>query len=87
MRTNMLELVKVARSKGMGVASTWTATRHDDTGTVSVSHYSTLMFNVLSDDTVEPVSRGWGSMTDKCGVRKILTNVNGLGYADIYKSF
>ena len=83
----MLELVKVARSKGMGVASTWTAIRHDDTGTVSVSHYSTHMFNVLGDDTVEPVSRGWGSMTDKCGVRKILTNVNGLGYADIFKGF
>jgi hypothetical protein len=23
-------------------------------------------------------------MTDKCGVRKILRNVNGMGYADIF---
>jgi hypothetical protein len=83
----MLELVKVARAKGYAIASTWTANRHDDTGTVAISHHSTHMFNILSDDTVEPVSRGWGSMTDKCGTRKILTNVNGLGYTDVFKGF
>lgn len=84
MRTNMLNLVSVARCKGSGVASSWTAYRHDDTGDVAVVHYGTHMFTVHADNSVSGVSKGWGSMTDKCGTRKILTNVNGKGYADIF---
>lgn len=86
MRTNMLNLVSVARSKGSATASTWTAHRHDNTGDVAVVHYNTYMFTVHADNTVSGVSRGWGSMTDKCGTRKILANINGKGYADIFPS-
>jgi hypothetical protein len=84
MRTNMLNLVSVARAKGSAVASSWTAHRHDETGDIAVVHYRTHMFTVHSDDTVTGESVGWGSMTDKCGTRKILSNVNGKGYADIF---
>ena len=87
MRTNMLNLVSVARSEGSAIASSWSAHRHDDgesASHVSVFHYGTCMFRVYDDGSVVSVSRGWGSMTDKCGTRKILTNVNGKGYADIF---
>lgn len=88
MRTNMLNLVDVARThrSGYAVASSWSADR-DDYGRVWVRHYGTTMFVVTPDDNVVPISRGWGSMTDKCGTRKILTNVNGWGYAQVYEYF
>lgn len=86
MRTNMLNLVSVTRTKGRGVASSWHADRHAN-GDVAVCHYGTYMFTVHPDNTVTPESRGWGSMSDKKGTRKILTHVNGLGYADVYQGF
>lgn len=87
MATNMSNLIKVARDKGDAIAGTWLANKHNDTGMVAVSHYSTHMFNVHEDDTVTPVSRGWGSMTDKKGVSKILANISGQSYADVYENF
>ena len=84
MRTNMLNLVSVARSKGDATASTWRAYRSVVNGAIVVKHYDTHMISVMPDDTVVAVDKGWGSMTDKCGIRKILTNVNGKGYADIF---
>jgi hypothetical protein len=82
MTTNLMNLVSVARSRGRAIASSWRAYCVD--GAVTVHHYDTVMFVVNADDSVEPVNRGWGSMSDKKGTRKILTNVNGKGYADIY---
>jgi hypothetical protein len=96
MNLNLTNLVAIARSKGgpsTTTASSWRAVRRsaDDTWT-DIFHYSTLMFSVNDDqngehDTVIPWSKGWGSMSDKKGVRKILTNVNGQGYAEVYKDF
>jgi hypothetical protein len=83
MRANQETLVAVARQHGTAVASSWRAERDED-GIVSVWHYSTEMMRVYPNDRVHPVSCGWQSMTDKCGVRKILRNVNGMGYADIF---
>jgi len=84
MRASQETLVAVARSKGRAVASSWQALRDDDTDSVGVWHYGTLMVLVHADNTVTPVSHGWGSMTDKCGIRKILRKVNGQGYRDIF---
>jgi hypothetical protein len=45
------------------------------------------MVTVNPDNTVTPESLGWGSMTDKCGLRKILTDVSGQGYGEVFASF
>jgi len=82
-RTNQSDLVRVARALGESVASSWSAYR-DESGSVSVFHYGTHMVTVHADDTVTGISEGWGSMTDKCGIRKILRKVNGQGYRDIF---
>lgn len=85
MRANQETLVAVARKHGKATASSWQAWGNEEDG-VYVFHYSTLMFIVRPDNTVDPVSRGWGSMTDKTGTRKILRKVNGQGYAEVYAS-
>jgi hypothetical protein len=84
-RTNRENLVKVARAKGIANASSWLAVR-DTGGTVLVSHYGTLMVSVNPDDTVTPESRGWGSMSDKQGIRAILRQVSGQSYRDVFGS-
>lgn len=86
MRTNLENLVGVARQHGKATASSWQAWANpDDTADgVYVFHYNTLMLIVNEDDTVTPVSVGWQSMSDKQGVRKILRNVNGKGYAEVF---
>jgi hypothetical protein len=86
MRANQETLVAVARQHGTAVASTWRAVRRSD-DSVSVWHHGTEMMRVFPDNTATAVSFGWGSMTDKCGIRKILRNVNGQGYADIVRVF
>lgn len=82
MRTNQKNLVRVAREKGTAVASSWTGYGRPD-GSVAVVHYSTHMVTVNADNSVTAESRGWGSMTDKCGLRKILADVSGQGYAEV----
>jgi hypothetical protein len=84
MRANQETLVAVARRHGKAVASSWRAYRDNDSGAVLVWHYDTLMLEIDDDNTVRGISGGWGSMTDKCGIRKILTNVNGQGYRQIF---
>jgi len=87
MRASQETLVAVARSKGRAVASSWSAYRRSGGSWgdhVAVFHYDTLMVLVHADNTVTPVSEGLGSMTDKCGIRKILSKVNGQGYRDIF---
>jgi len=85
-RTNQRNLVKVARAKGSAVASSWQAYGRPD-GSVAIVHYTTHMVTVNPDNTVTPESLGWGSMTDKCGLRKILTDVSGQGYGEVFASF
>ncbi len=92
MRASLETLVAVAETYGESKASEgrwWAIRSYDDfTGdmTITVGHHSTAMLNV-TDGVVFPISRGHGSMTDKCGVRKVLRNVTGQGYAEVYKDF
>ena len=81
------EIVPTARRTGKAKASSWRAVR-DDKGRVIVWHYATAMLWVLPDGTPEPLSRGWGSSSDKRGVRKVLAGVGlDMGYNDFYRSF
>ena len=97
MRTNLLNLIHTAAREGQSYASggKWRATFEFDpiwphSPSVHVWHHSTHMFTVHlnGDDTwgqVEPVDPGYGSTSDRCGVRRILTGIgNPLGYKDLY---
>jgi hypothetical protein len=90
MNLNLTNLVAIARSKGgtsTTIVSSWRAERCEGETVVDIYHYATLMLSVHDDGKVTPISRGWGSMSDKKGLRKILTNVTGQGYADVYEGF
>jgi hypothetical protein len=93
MRTSLEKLVEMAESYGEATASDgrWWAERHYDfwgDSIVTVGHHSTVMLRIdMTSSTVHPMSKGWGSMTDKCGIRKILKNVTGQGYAEVYADF
>ena len=92
MRATLETLVAVAESYGESKASEgrwWACRSYDDfTGdmTITVGHHATVMLNV-TDGVVVPLSKGWGSMTDKQGIRKVLKNVTGQGYAEVYAGF
>jgi hypothetical protein len=70
--TTLPRLIDVSRSNPDRdvKASTWAA--HTHAGQTDVWHYGTLMFTVSDDRDVTPISRGWGSQSDKCGVSRIL---------------
>ena len=96
MRTNQAGLIAAAMDKGEATASSWRAYRdtglpstgsvYDTVGVVEVWHYNTPMFRVWENNgQVDGLDAGWGSMSDKCGVRKILTGYGiDKGYADIF---
>ena len=71
--TNLSNLLPVARAKGKATASggKWWAERGDD-GDVIVGHYSTHLFTVEGDGETVPINGGWGSVSDKAGVGKVL---------------
>ena len=88
MNLNLTNLVAIARKKvGTTKASSWSATRYEGEPWVDIYHYGTLMLVVHDDNKISPMDRGWGSMSDKKGVRTILTNVTGQGYAEVYEGF
>lgn len=84
--TSLARLVAtaIARPDGEATASAgkWWAIRRAD-GTVSVGHYRHHMLTISPDGTVTGESSGWGSMTDKCGVRAIM---RGIGSPECYAS-
>ena len=52
---------------------------------VDVYHFRTHMFTFLNDGTVGPVNPGWGSTTDRCGVRRITEGAGvSTGYRELY---
>ena len=56
---------------------------------VGIEHHGTHMFNVTRAGVVQPVDRGHGSMTDRCGVRRITAGFGcggpeGIGYRELY---
>lgn len=81
---NQSNLIATAARKGSAKASTWRAYR--DGSTVTVWHYSHPMVAVdTATGQATPLSRGYGSMTDKCGIRKILTGYGiPMGYRELH---
>jgi len=88
-QSNLTNLVVDAIRHGDASASgrNWQASYTD--GTVAVWHFSTHMINVARDGTVTPVNPGWGSTTDRCGIRKITAGYNGhhasVGYRELFE--
>lgn len=79
-------IVATARKRHDGQATASGGRWHaysDDDGDVVVCHYRTAMLVVHADNTVTAISAGWGSMTDKCGVRAIM---RGIGSPECYAS-
>lgn len=94
-RSTLPNLVRDAFEHGEVQASgrNWIATRMDEADRspfrVSVQHRGTHMFNVTLAGVVEPVDRGHGSTSDRCGVRAITSGYGcggpgGLGYREVY---
>lgn len=84
MKTNLGNLIHGARSARNGTATAgngWTATTDTD-GTVTVRHYATDMLAVSAWGTLRPISRGYGSVSDKQGINKIL---HGVGSDSTYR--
>jgi hypothetical protein len=70
-------LVTTARTnrRGRALASDgrWKAVRHHDG--VHVYHYTTEMILITPENDIIAINEGWGSMTDKKGVREIARGV------------
>ena len=91
-RSNLKNLIYDAfNSPGEGGATAsnrnWVATRMGNY--VGVEHHGTHMFNVTRAGVVEPVDRGHGSTSDRCGVRSITAGFGcggpqGVGYRELY---
>ena len=88
MRATLPTLLDIAsKTSKKVVASSWEAQRHATRPhIITVWHYTTAMFQF---DTIQkaviPINSGWGSTSDKQGVRKILAGVGiHRSYADVY---
>ena len=90
---NLASLVDDAFYHGDAQASgyRWRAERHRMS--VVITHHSTPMFKVWFSPTaidiratsVEAIDRGHGSMSDRCGVRRITEGAGvGIGYKELY---
>lgn len=91
--TNLARLVEVAERRGDAVASSWRAERSERVGVggrIDVWHYDTLMLRLERWTTgwyARPISEGWGSISDKQGVGKILVGcraLNARSYRELY---
>lgn len=87
-RTSLVGLVDGAIANGLAEASDgrWRAWSEGDgrARRIVVAHHGTAMVAVTVDGHIVPISGGIGSMSDKCGIRKVLQRHGGKGYADIY---
>lgn len=75
--TNQSNLIHMAIQNGAAKAGNWSAVRHWSEercrDVVEVWHYGTMMFEVIVGVIAVVIARdsGWGSVSDKQGVRKI----------------
>lgn len=89
MSANQANMVHLARTRVRTIhAGAWAAVP-ENVGhgiTVTVYHYSTPMFTVYPNGDAVGIDRGWGSMSDKCGVGRILrgAGANVTTYAALY---
>lgn len=92
-QSNLANLVDDAFYHGDAQASgyRWTAKRHPMS--VVITHHSTPMFKVwfskelggIYARSVEAIDRGYGSRSDRCGVRRITEGAGvGIGYKELY---
>ena len=86
MRTE--EIATAARTSRTGTAQAsggaWHATL-TGSGSVIIGHYATSMIEIQDDGTVVPINRGWGSVSDKQGINKVLRYEGaGVLYADLF---
>lgn len=88
MRATLPTLLDVAsKTSKKVVASSWKAQRHATRPhIITVWHYTTVMFQYdMAQQNVIPINEGWGSTSDKQGVRKILSGVGiHRSYAQVY---
>lgn len=90
MRSNLDNLINTTFKVRLGDyvhASTWRALRHmSRPQVVVVYHHTTVMFEYDAvQRKVTPLNSGWGSRSDKDGVRKILAGVGiHTSYKDLY---
>jgi hypothetical protein len=89
---NQSNLIKEAIKKGKEVeaGAWWGYLSEDRWGQwVTVGHYNTKLLRVSTDfNTVQPLEEGWGSISDKQGIRKILKGIEvELSYNELYEGF
>jgi hypothetical protein len=73
-RSNLLDLIKDARKHPEGAqasAGKWRAFKKAD-GAVDIWHYTTRLIEVGPRGKVRTISEGWGSVSDKRGIKTIL---------------
>lgn len=80
-------LITTARKAKSGKATAsegrWRAVRHDDG--VCVYHHHTQMILVTPENDIVAVNAGWGSMTDKKGIRTIAKGIGiNISYNEIF---
>jgi hypothetical protein len=100
MRSNLTNLVRDAMAHGEATASDgkWRAYRdpcergksnpyRDPYYAVEVWHHATAMIRVYGDGEVIGLDPGYGSTTDRCGIRRVTAGFNGdggTGYRDLF---
>ena len=73
LRTLVTTARKAKSGKAQASEGRWKAVRHDDG--VCVYHYHTQMILITPDNDIVAVNEGWGSRTDKRGVREIARGI------------
>ena len=83
LRTLVTTARKAKSGKAQASEGRWKAVRHDDG--VCVYHYHTQMILITPDNDIVAINEGWGSRTDKRGVREIARGIGILtSYNEIF---
>ena len=83
LRTLITTARKAKSGKATASEGRWKAVRHDDG--ICVYHHGTQMIIVTPENDIIAVNEGWGSQTDKRGVREIARGVGILtSYNEIF---
>ena len=73
LRTLVTTARNAKRGRALASEGRWKAVRHHDG--VHVYHYTTEMILITPENDIIAINEGWGSMTDKKGVREIARGV------------
>jgi hypothetical protein len=87
--SNLTNLVVDAVRYGDAQASSRRWLAHYRDGVTEVWHRGTHMIDVARDGAVTAVNRGYGSTSDRCGIRRITAGYNGhegsVGYRELFE--